>query len=151
MKYLNPFDINASLYEYLNQDSNLKSEHNRKLCLEYEKYIHIRINEEQVRCSDFNFYLTSDEDHSTSLLKENETPECNATKSMKICNWCYTIKSMKICNWCYSITYKNKGSHIINELEPSIYIKHVKGHYYFHQTEIQTKHFMHGTAMKRIV
>jgi hypothetical protein len=65
MKHESCFDINASIYEYLNQNSNLRNVEDKAMYLEYEKYIHFLIEEQQVRCSNVDFYLTSnEEDHS---------------------------------------------------------------------------------------
>jgi hypothetical protein len=65
MKHESCFDINASIYEYLNQNSNLSNVEDKAMYLEYEKYIHFVIEEQQVRCSNVDFYLISDEeDHS---------------------------------------------------------------------------------------
>jgi hypothetical protein len=54
MKYESSLDINASIYEYLNQDSNLRNVEDKAMYLEYEKYIHF-VREEQVRCSNYYF------------------------------------------------------------------------------------------------
>jgi hypothetical protein len=43
MKYESSFGINASIYEYLNQNSNLRNVEDRAVYLEYEKYIHFVI------------------------------------------------------------------------------------------------------------
>jgi hypothetical protein len=52
-----------------------------------EEYIHNRIGQEELRHSDFEFYLISDEeDHSSSLFHKPEPAECSITKSVRICN-----------------------------------------------------------------
>jgi hypothetical protein len=63
------------------------------MCLQYEKYIHFVIKEQQVRCSNFDFYLIYDEeDHFYCLRYDIEAPDCAATSDLKVCTWCYTEK-----------------------------------------------------------
>jgi hypothetical protein len=117
MKYESSFDINASIYEYLNQNSNLRNVEDKTMYSEHEKYIYFVIEEQQVRCSNFDSYLISDEeDHSYCLRYEIEAP------ALKVCTWRYTEK------------YKSKGVHIVNELQPKKSIKHINGHYFIDES-----------------
>jgi hypothetical protein len=120
MKYESSFVINAYIYGYLNQNSNLRNVEDKAMYLEYGKYIHFVIEEQKVRCSNFDFYLISDEeDHFYCLRYETGAADCAATSELKVCTWCYTEK------------YKSKGFHIVNELQPKKFIKHINGHYFY--------------------
>jgi hypothetical protein len=51
-----------------------------------------------------------------------EAPDCAATSELKVCTWCYTEK------------YKSKGFHIVYELQPKKFIKHINGHHFVDET-----------------
>jgi hypothetical protein len=90
MKYESSFDINAPIYEYLNYSSNLHVE-DKEMYLEYEKYIHNIIEENQIRASNYDFHVLFDEeDHSYCIKYDIKAPACTATKELKFCTWCYT-------------------------------------------------------------
>jgi hypothetical protein len=88
MKYESSFVIDAYIYEYLNQNSNLRNVEDKAMYLEYKKYIHFVIEEQKVRCSNFDFYLISDEeDHFYCLRYETGAPDRAATSKLKVCTW----------------------------------------------------------------
>jgi hypothetical protein len=72
MKYERSFDINASIYEYLHQNSNLRNVEDKAMCLEYEKYIHFVPEEQQVRCSSL-FPLRSKYSSQNPFLKHPQS------------------------------------------------------------------------------
>jgi glycyl-tRNA synthetase alpha subunit len=122
MNHESSFDINAYIFEYLNENSNVTNVEDKAMYFKYEEYIHLTI-EQEVKCSNYNFYLISDEDDHSYFLRYNiQAPDCAATSELKVSSWCYTEK------------YKSKGFHIVNGLHPKKFIKHITRHYFIDET-----------------
>jgi hypothetical protein len=61
--------------------------------LEYEKYIHNIIEENQIRTSNYDFHVLFDEEDNSYCIKYDiKAPACTATKELKLCTWCFADK-----------------------------------------------------------